>query len=789
MVPSMRGPRSRTSARIAVATALVGAAVLGIVPPVTGRAAPRTDVQFRSLVLDDLVPSRARAVRGPAGSLRLAREAWSHPGVACGDSDFTMAGLTWRQDGAGEVEAELSWADSATSVAGVGTIKEPMVLLHADPADGPDPGSPDDSGIQGTAPVWTGRARCIGFRLKLPAGKTLSGLRAVFVDTSDDGTAGSGLTAAMTGAWNVVSGVWGFLAPRPASAMPSRPDVITREQWGADESMRRCGPYYADRLKAAYVHHTAGSNSYSRADADNVVRGIYAFHVQGRGWCDIAYNFLVDRFGRVFEGRYGGMSKPLIGGHAAGFNSGTTGVAAMGNFTTAAPPRDMVQAFKRLMAWRLDVAHLRPTGWATLTSTGGGTSRYGAGESVTLRVITGHRDTSYTSCPGGRLYAKLDEIRRAAEALGLPKLYNPTASRPVLQPGVSSIAYRSSLSEELDWFVDIRDQGGTLVRRLTGHGGRIDAVWNGRADDGSEVGPGFYRAKLLARAGPDGPDTRAAWLDTVACSVIGTKEDDVVVGTAGDDIVCGVGGDDVLRGGAGNDLLIGGPGTDTTDHSNAGSGVAVALAAGTATGQGTDTLVSIESAIGSPFSDVLAGDDGHNTLRGGGGDDRLVGRGGNDTLLGGEGSDTADYSRSSSGVVVDLAAGTASGDGSDSLRSMENLVGSAHGDTLLGDAGANSLNGLSGGDIIRGRGENDVLRGGRGADQITGGGRNDELFGGHEADTLTGGAGTDLLFGGRGGDAFYTRDGEPDTVDGGDGSDDARADVDLDTLTAVEGTL
>jgi Ca2+-binding RTX toxin-like protein len=771
MVPSMRGPRSRTSARIAVATALVGAAVLGIVPPVTGRAAPRTEVQFRSLALDDLVPSRAGAVRGPGGSLRLAREAWSHPGVVCGDSGFTMAGLTWRQDGAGEVETELSWADSATSVAGVGTTKEPMALLHADTADGPDPGSPDDSGIQGTAPVWTGRARCIGFRLKLPAGETLSGLRAVLVDTSDDGAAGSGLTAAMTRAWNAVSGVWGFLAPRPASAMTSRPGVITREQWGADERMRRCGPYYADRLKAAYVHHTAGSNSYSRADADNVVRGIYAFHVQGRGWCDVAYNFLVDKFGRVFEGRFGGMSKPLIGGHTSGFNTGTVGVAAMGNFSTAAPPRDMVQAFKRLLAWRLDVAHLRPTGWATLTSTGGGTSRYGAGATVTLRVITGHRDTNYTSCPGARLYAKLDEIRKGAEALGLPKLYNPRASRPVLQPGVSSIAYRARLSEEVDWFVDILDQGGTRVRRLTGHGGRIDAVWNGRADDGSKVAPGFYRAKLWARAGPGGPDARAARLTSVACSVIGTKDDDLVVGTAGDDIVCGVGGNDVLRGGAGNDLLIGGPGIDITDHSNAGSGVAVNLAAGTATGQGADTLESIEGATGSASADVLAGNEGSNLLRGGGGSDRLAGRAGNDTLVGGDGEDTADFSSSDSRVIVDLLNGTASGDGSDSLRSIENLVGSARRDTLLGDAGTNSLNGLSAADIIRGRGENDVLRGGRGAD------------------TLTGGAGTDLMFGGRGGDAFYARDGEPDTVDGGDGTDDVRADVDLDTLTAIEGTL
>jgi hypothetical protein len=698
-----------------------------------------------------------------------------------------MAGLTWRQDGDGEVEAELAWADTAGAVDGTGTVTVPMALLHADPRDGPDPGSPDDSGIQGTPPVWTDRARCIGFRVKLPAGETLGGLRAVFVDTSDDGA--SGLTASLTGAWRALSGVWGFMAPRPAAAMTTRPDIITRAEWGADERLRRCGPYYADRLRAAYVHHTAGSNTYSRDQADNVVRGIHAFHVQGRGWCDIAYNLLVDRFGRIFEGRYGGMSKPVIGGHAAGFNTGTTGVAAMGDFTGTEPSRGMVQAFKRLLAWRLDVAHLRPTGWTKLTSAGGGTSRYGAGQTVTLRVITGHRDTSYTACPGARLYAKLDAIRKGAEALGLPKLYNPGQSRSALKPGVSTISYRARLSGELDWFVDVIDGGGDRVRRLTGHGSRFNVAWDGRADDGSPVSPSFYRVKLWARAGPDGPSTRPAWLDSVACSAIGTKGDDLLVGTPGDDILCGVGGDDVLRGSGGNDILIGGPGNDVVDYSTSPGSVGVDLAAGTATGQGTDTLVSIESAIGSPFADVLAGDGGNNRLSGGGGDDRLVGRGGNDVLAGGEGSDTADYSASLSDVVVDLEAGTSFGEGSDTLRSVENVIGSNHADTLVGDAGPNILEGRKGADTIRGRQGNDTLRGGPGDDILVGGQGDDVLLGGKGNDTLTGSADADQLSGDAGNDSFFARDGEADILDGGGGTDSARVDADLDTLISIERTL
>jgi Ca2+-binding RTX toxin-like protein len=788
MVPSMPFSRMRTLARALVATAVLAAVVMGLVPPVAGRAAPHTEVSFRNIALPDLVPSRARSIRGPAGSVRLAREAWSRPGVACAESTFTMAGLTWRQDGKAEVEAELAWANTSVAVSRTGTATEPMALLHADPGEGPDAGSPDDSGIQGTSPVWTGPARCIGFRLRLPAGETLGGLRAVFVDASDDGRGGNGLVAAFTRAWGTVSGLWGFLAPRPASAMTTRPDIITRAEWGADERLRRCGPYYADRLKAAYVHHTAGTNSYTRDQADNVVRAIYAFHVRGRGWCDVAYNFLVDRFGRIFEGRYGGMGSPVIGGHAAGFNTGTTGVAAMGDFTGTDPSRDMVQAFKRLLAWRLDVAHLRPTGWTKLTSTGGGTSRYGAGETVTVRVITGHRDTSYTACPGGRLYAKLGAIRTGAEALGLPKLYNPNQSRTVLEPGASTISFRAGLSAELDWFADIVDDGGMRVRRLTGHGSRLAAVWDGRADDGSDVTPGFYRVKLWARSAK-GREARAAWLDAVACSAIGTGGNDVIAGTSGNDILCGVGGNDVLRGGAGDDLLIGGGGTDTTDHSTAISGVSVDIAAGTSTGQGTDTLTRIERATGSPFADTLAGDDTNNQLTGGGGADRLLGRGGNDVLDGGDGGDTAVYSGAGSGVVVDLEIGTASGNGNDALRSLEHVVGTIHADTLLGDGGANTLDGLKGADAIRGRDGNDTLRGGRGADVVKGGEGDDLILGGDGADALTGSAGADHLSAERGDDSLFSRDGEADTVDGGAGTDRARADADLDTLVSVEGLI
>jgi uncharacterized protein with LGFP repeats len=100
------------------------------------------------------------------------------------------------------------------------------------------------------------------------------------------------------------------------------PAIVPRLSWGADESIRRAPPAYADETRFAIVHHTAGSNDYTRSEAPAIVRGIQLFHVQGNGWNDIGYNFLVDRFGTVYEGRFGGIDRSVVGAHALGFNTG-----------------------------------------------------------------------------------------------------------------------------------------------------------------------------------------------------------------------------------------------------------------------------------------------------------------------------------------------------------------------------------------------------------------------------------------------------------------------------------
>ena len=88
------------------------------------------------------------------------------------------------------------------------------------------------------------------------------------------------------------------------------PPIIPRFSWHADESIRRAAPQYGDAVHFAVVHHTAGTNNYTRAQSAAIVRGIELYHVKGNGWNDIGYNFLVDKYGQVFEGRYGGVDRP-----------------------------------------------------------------------------------------------------------------------------------------------------------------------------------------------------------------------------------------------------------------------------------------------------------------------------------------------------------------------------------------------------------------------------------------------------------------------------------------------
>ncbi|MFI6870949.1 N-acetylmuramoyl-L-alanine amidase [Nocardia sp. NPDC050406] len=200
-------------------------------------------------------------------------------------------------------------------------------------------------------------------------------------------------------------------APLPGGG----PKVISRAQWGADESMRCEDPTYdKDGVAGITVHHTAGRNDYSKSESAGIVRAIYAYHAKTLGWCDIGYNALVDKYGQIFEGRAGGLDKPVQGAHAGGFNENTSGVAFMGNHEEEAPSEAAVQAMGDFVGWRAKIASLDPEGSTTMISEGSEYTRYALNESVKLPIVFAHRDVGNTSCPGDAAYDLMDRIRGIA---------------------------------------------------------------------------------------------------------------------------------------------------------------------------------------------------------------------------------------------------------------------------------------------------------------------------------------------------------------------------------------
>ncbi|WP_264064710.1 LGFP repeat-containing protein [Mycobacterium montefiorense] len=209
--------------------------------------------------------------------------------------------------------------------------------------------------------------------------------------------------------------------PPAGVLMPGQaPPIISRAEWGADESLRCGSPQYDNGIRAAVIHHTAGSNDYSPLESAGIVKAIYTYHSKTLGWCDIAYNALVDKYGQVFEGSAGGLTKAVEGFHTGGFNRNTWGVAMIGNFDDVPPTPLQLRAVGRLLGWRLGMDGVDPKGTVTLESAGSHYTTFPAGAFATLPTIFTHRDVGNTDCPGNAAYALMDEIRDIASHLNDP---------------------------------------------------------------------------------------------------------------------------------------------------------------------------------------------------------------------------------------------------------------------------------------------------------------------------------------------------------------------------------
>jgi hypothetical protein len=263
-------------------------------------------------------------------------------------------------------------------------------------------------------PIYTGGADQAQVRAPFrPRG------RLHFVNVS--GTSGSFADRLVNSARAAVNTAFISVASTPVAQaiVPTKPTVVSRAGWGADLPEGGCPPRAAPQygtVQAAVIHHTVNANDYTPEEAPSIVLGICRFHVYGNGWNDIGYNALVDRYGTLYEGRAGGLKRPVVGAQAQGFNSETTSIASIGDHTTEAPTPAAQRSIIQFLAWKMAIDHALPVNTTVqLTSAGGPDSRYPAGAVVTVPRILGHTALGLTACPGGAMIPLIPQIQAAVQ--------------------------------------------------------------------------------------------------------------------------------------------------------------------------------------------------------------------------------------------------------------------------------------------------------------------------------------------------------------------------------------
>ncbi|MDQ4084362.1 MAG: N-acetylmuramoyl-L-alanine amidase [Actinomycetota bacterium] len=382
--PARPGPGGQAATPVPVSAA-ARPAVDGAVP------GSDTDVDEIDLARGDDQPGPDEPEQPVVASLRGRAE-----------RDYGLVGVTWRHGTApDDVRVQVRTEDER----GWSAWQE----VHFHPGEGPAPDEEDGAVRDGTEPLWVGDGDGVDARILSASGTAPADPRLTLVDPGAypaPAATASGTGSAVAASPAVLIGRAHATSATTVSA--SAPKIVSRRGWGADPDLKeRCdAPRRARTVQMAFVHHTAGSNDYSRAQSPAIVRSVYAYHTQGNGWCDIGYNFLVDRFGTVYEGRAGGVNTPVRGAHAGDYNLKTVGVSLMGNFERARPTRAMKRGLTRLLAWKLSSYYRYPRTKARIAGS-------------TFEKISGHRDAMSTACPGRYAYAFLPALRRrVARAAG-----------------------------------------------------------------------------------------------------------------------------------------------------------------------------------------------------------------------------------------------------------------------------------------------------------------------------------------------------------------------------------
>ena len=383
-------------------------------------------------------PASPAAPGSPAAQGRRIVAQSEHTGVS-----FDVAGVTFTGHAPADLAVQVRTRHQARWTG--------WMDVKVDLEDGPDAGSAEGRRARpGTEAVAAVGADGIQVRV-LTSGAAPKDLQLAVVDGGSSpadaavdpagSVAGPAAAPAVAGARSSVAtdSAATLTAATTASAVASapavaRPAIVTRAQWGADERLMPCQPDQLAGFKAAVVHHTVDANSYTSTQAPALMRAIFAFHTQSRGWCDIGYNFLVDRYGRIYEGRKGSLTGFTQGAQSGGFNQETFGVSVIGDFTSIPFPAAVQSSVAKVIAWEADRTPFDPSSSVTLLSAG--STRYSPGVRVTKPRVMGHRDLSLTSCPGDSAYPQVAGIRssaasqwRAGQYAGRAGRYTPVAAR------------------------------------------------------------------------------------------------------------------------------------------------------------------------------------------------------------------------------------------------------------------------------------------------------------------------------------------------------------------------
>jgi hypothetical protein len=348
-------------------------------------------------------PSLATAARGAPGGRVLTRplaggwrpdgDGWLSGEPLYAARRFDLAGVQWDAPARASVELRVlgrrGWSEwTAAGAAG----------------HGPDAARETNVG----EPVWCAGARAVQVR----ASRALRGARVHLV-------AGDPVASARDRARERLAvGAALPLLARRLDAGPGQPTIVARRAW-AGPAERPHGPSVYGRIALAFVHHTESANGYARHEVPALLRAICHYHRDALGWKDIGYNFLIDRYGRVWEGRAGGAHDGVVGAQAGGYNAVSTGIAVLGGFQSEPPPPRALRALERLLAWKLAL-HGQPTAGRVrvrVDPDGAQYTPFRGGAHVSLPRIAGHRDGDSTDCPGDSLYRRLPALRRSARRL------------------------------------------------------------------------------------------------------------------------------------------------------------------------------------------------------------------------------------------------------------------------------------------------------------------------------------------------------------------------------------